>query len=418
MKLALRDTLVIARRELLERVRSKWYVAMTILGPAFMIAMIVLPAWVMVNAAKGARVEIIDHTHKLAPAIVVAGTLQYQWTVTEVPVDTPEDVELQRIHDDKINGFLVIPENGLDDGVILYRGDNASGSVFSTQLQVAVQLAVFSQRLMGEGFNAEKAERILKKVNVVPLHSTGEAAGTSGMGSYIIAYALSFILYMVLTIYGVAVMRSVVQEKTSRVMEFMVAAVKPSSLMGGKVLGVCAAASIQLIIWLGVGVLVLNYREIVLGWFHIESSKAAALPEIAGPQLGLTLAFFFLGFFFYSSMYAAVGALVSSEQDTQQVQLPVTMLLVIGVICMQVVSNAPRGSTSAIMSMIPMWSPMLMPMRYVLGGASLGEVAMSLGLLVLATYLVVRAAAKIYRVGVLMYGKRPSIKELIRWLRY
>ena len=131
------------------------------------------------------------------------------------------------------------------------------------------------------------------------------------------------------------------------------------------------------------------------------------------------LVYFVLGFFFYAAMYAAVGAMVSSEQDTQQVQMPVTMLLVIGVMCLQVVSNDPRGSAAAAMTMIPLWSPMLMPMRYVLGGATGGEVAVSLLiLLVSTTALVVRAAAKIYRVGVLLYGKRPTVRELVRWLRY
>jgi ABC-2 type transport system permease protein len=117
-------------------------------------------------------------------------------------------------------------------------------------------------------------------------------------------------------------------------------------------------------------------------------------------------------------MYAALGAMVSSEQETQQVQLPVTMLLVIGLLCQQVVSNDPRGSSAAMMTTLPFWSPILMPMRYVLGGASLGEVALSFGVLALSTALVVRAAAKIYRVGVLLYGKRPGVKELIHWLRY
>jgi ABC-2 type transport system permease protein len=128
--------------------------------------------------------------------------------------------------------------------------------------------------------------------------------------------------------------------------------------------------------------------------------------------------YFVLGFFFYAAMYAAVGAMVSSEQETQQVQMPVTMLLVIGVLCFQVVSNDPRGPATVAMTTVPFWSPLLMPMRYVLGGASLGEVALSLGILLVSTGLVVRGAAKIYRVGVLMYGKRPSLRELIRWLRY
>ena len=223
---------------------------------------------------------------------------------------------------------------------------------------------------------------------------------------------------MVITLYGVAVMRSIVQEKTSRVMEFLVAAVKPQSLMSGKILGVGGAAMLQLTIWLGIGALALANRETLLGWFGIHGAGEAALPPLAFTEVSIVLVFFVLGFFFYSSMYAAVGAMVSSEQDTQQVQMPVTMMLVIGVMCLQVVSNAPRGSTASIMTMVPLWSPILMPMRFVLGGATIGEVGISLGILLVSTVLVTRAAAKIYRVGVLLYGKRPSIRELIRWLRY
>ena len=159
------------------------------------------------------------------------------------------------------------------------------------------------------------------------------------------------------------------------------------------------------------------YREELIGLFGGKGG-GGALPPLAFTDVAVVLVYFVLGFFFYSAMYAAVGAMVSSEQDTQQVQMPVTMLMVIGVLCLQVVSNAPRGTASTVMSNVPLWSPMLMPMRYVLGGASLGEVAISLAILVVSTVLVVRAAAKIYRVGVLMYGKRPGLRELWRWLRY
>ena len=135
-------------------------------------------------------------------------------------------------------------------------------------------------------------------------------------------------------------------------------------------------------------------------------------------QIAVILAYFIGGYFFYSAMYAALGAMVSSEQETQQVQLPVTMLLVVGFLCLQVVSNDPRGSSAATMTLIPFWSPILMPMRYVLGGGARRAGGLSLGVLAVSTALVVRAAAKIYRVGVLLYGKRPNLKELIRWLRY
>jgi ABC-2 type transport system permease protein len=200
-------------------------------------------------------------------------------------------------------------------------------------------------------------------------------------------------------------------------MELMVATIKPRSLMAGKSRGVGGAGLVQIVVWLAMGAVTLAYRDQILGAFG-ASGSGPALPPIGFGELAIIILYFVLGFFFYASMYAAVGAMVSSEQDTQQVQMPVTMFLVIGVLCLQMVSNEPRGSATVVMTMIPFWSSMLMPMRYVLGGATLGEVAISLAILVVSTVVIARAAAKIYRVGVLMYGKRPGFQELIRWLRY
>lgn len=413
---AFRDTLVVARRELEERVKSKWFVVMTLLGPLFMVALVVIPALIAVRGTSGARVEIIDKTGKvgapLAKALEGAG-----WIVVVVAPDTAEQRELDRIRDDQINGFLVVPVDALERGLILYRGDNASSQAVSGILKYAVTQVVQRERAANLHLTAAQTEGVLAEVNFIPQHSTGEAEGSSGMGAFFIAYILAFILYMVITLYGVAVMRSVVQEKTSRVMEFLVAVVKPRALMGGKILGVGGAALIQLTVWLGIGALALAYRTELLAVFGVDGG-GAALPALALAEISVVLGFFVLGFFFYAAMYAAVGAMVSSEQDTQQVQMPVTMLLVIGVMCLQVISNDPRGSTSVVMTMVPVWSPMLMPMRFVLGGASVADVALSMGILLVSTVLVVRAAAKIYRVGVLLYGKRPSVRELLRWLRY
>jgi ABC-2 type transport system permease protein len=413
---AMRDTMVVARRELGERVRSKWFVAMTLLGPLFMVALVVVPTLIAVKGTSGARVEILDHTGKLGEPIAQALRVA-EWDVKVVPASTPERTELDRIRDGAINGFLVVPPDALDRGQILYRGDNASSQAVTGILRYVVTQAVQRQRAEEVQLTKEQTERMLAEVNFVPQHSTGEAEGSSGLGAFFIAYILAVILYMVITLYGVTVMRSVVQEKTSRVMEFLVAVVKPRSLMAGKILGVGGAAMLQLTVWLGIGAAALAYRDDLLGLFGV-SAGGVALPSLALAEISVALAFFVLGFFFYAAMYAAVGAMVSSEQDTQQVQMPVTMMLVVGVMCLQVVSNDPRGDLSIAMTTIPLWSPMLMPMRYVLGGATAFDLVLSLGILLVATLLVVRAAGKIYRVGVLMYGKRPSVRELVRWLRY
>ena len=411
-----RDTFVIARRELLERVRSKWFVVVTLLGPVGMIAMILIPALIASSGTAGTKVEIVDRTGTLGePMVAVLATAQ--WKASVVDPTTPDSALLKRIADDSINGFVTIPANALDGGEILYQGDNASSQAVQLELRKAATAVVIQAR----GRRLKLAETdlvtLLNPVEFSAKHSTGEAEGASGMATFFVGYILAFILYMVITLYGVGVMRSVVLEKTSRVMELMVAAVKPRALMAGKILGVGAAGLLQVAVWLGLGALVLANRETILGWFG-AGGGGSSLPPLEMAEIAVVLVYFVLGFFFYASMYAAVGAMVSSEQDTQQVQMPITMLLVIGVLCLQVISNDPRGGTAQAMTMVPLWSPMLMPMRFVLGGASAGEVAISLALLIGATAIVVRAAAKIYRVGVLMYGKRPGLGELIRWLRH
>ena len=140
------------------------------------------------------------------------------------------------------------------------------------------------------------------------------------------------------------------------------------------------------------------------------------LPSLDPIQVIVIIAYFILGYLFYSSMYAAIGATVSSEQDSQQAAVPITMFLVIGMVSMTAITGDPRGGTSAIMTLVPMWSPMLMPLRYILGGASPGRSRCRSASSSVSTFLVARAAAKIYRVGILMYGKRPGFGELLRWL--
>jgi len=412
----LRDMFVIARRELLERVRSTWFVVITLLGPIGMVALVLVPALIAAQGADGAKVEIVDRTGVLAQPLFDRLTTA-RWKPAIVPADTPDQVEMDRIRDGKINGFLMIPGDALTGGTILYRGDNGSSQVVGITLHDSVTDLVQRQRGRQANLSPDQLDRLLAKVTVVPQHTNGKTEGASGIGSLLIAYALVFVLYTVIGTYGVGVMRSVVQEKTSRVMELMVATVKPRSLMSGKILGVGAAGLIQILVWLAMGAVTLAYRAQLLAMFGVAGGSSG-LPSIAAGEIAIVAAYFVLGFFFYASMYAAVGAMVSSEQDTQQVQMPVVMVMMVGVVCLQIVSDDPRGSAAVVMTMLPFWSSMLMPMRYVLGGATLGEVAMSLAILLVSTVLIARAAAKIYRVGVLMYGKRPGFGELLRWLRY
>ena len=416
----LRDMFVIARREFLERVRSRWFVAMTLLGPIGMVAMVLIPALIAGRGAEGAKVEIVDKTGVIAQPLS-AKLAEAKWKPAILPANADDDAtyraEMGRIRDNQINGFITIPKDALDGGQIVYRGDNASSQVVEVTLHQIVGQVVQAERGKRAGIPDAKLAELLRPPSFEAQHTNGETEGASGMASFVIAYMLAFILYMVITLYGVSVMRSVVQEKTSRVMELMVATIKPRSLMAGKIVGVGAAGLVQISVWLAIGAVTLAYRDQILGAFGV-SGGGAALPPIGLADLSIIIIYFILGFFFYASMYAAVGAMVSSEQDTQQVQMPIMVLLLVGFAGVTAVGSDPRGVTAAVMTIVPFWSALLMPMRFLLGGAGPGEVALSLIVLAASTVLVARAAAKIYRVGVLMYGKRPSLSELVRWLRY
>jgi ABC-2 type transport system permease protein len=411
------DWFVIARREFLERVRTVWFLVVTILGPVGMVAAIVVPAWLSASTAnEGVRAQLVDHTGKvadtLAPALAATG-----WKVESVPTDTPEATLLGRIKDDAIDGFAVIPADALSGGTVVYSGDNATNQTAMIILSRLVNFSVQQARAADAGLSDEQVAAVLMPVMFEPRHTTGDAASTSGMASFIIGYAVMFILYMAILLYAVNVLRSVVQEKTNRVVEIMVAAAKPRALMLGKIIGVGAVGLLQLAIWATIAFLLMRFRGSVLGIFGIEAGDWN-LPPLGAIDVAVILGYFVLGYFFYAALYAAIGAMVNSDQEAQQVQTPVVLLLIIPVACVQLVSNDPRGTIAEVLTQIPFASPVLMPMRYLLGGASTGSLLISLGILAVSTYLAAILAARIYRVGILMYGKRPSIRELFRWMRY
>ena len=414
----MRDTWVIARREFVERVHSRWFLVMTILWPVLMLGMIVVPAVLGGQGTEGAKVAIIDRTKDdFATEMVYRLSVLLKWTATVAPPDADEKALRAKIQSGELNGYVVIPEDALDSGEIVYSGDNASNQTVTIGFLKVAQSVVLSKRAKRAGLDALELGLLMRDVNVSVRHTTGEEEGKSGMLTFLLGYMLAMFSYIVITLYGVGVMRSVVTEKSSRVVELLVAATKPNAMMSGKILGVGAAGLAQIAIWIGIGAVLFATKDSILDALG-ASSGPSVLPSFTAGQLAIAIAFFVVGYLFYSAMYAAVGAMVSSEQDSQQAQMPVSFLMMIALVAIIAVTNDPRGQTATVMTNVPFWSPMLMPMRYFLGGATGGQVLVSLGILAISTIVVARAAAKIYRVGILMYGKRPSLRELVRWLRY
>ena len=409
--------LVIARREFLERVRTKWFVITTLLGPVGMVALIVIPAVLASAGSKSVRIKLVDHTGRVAP--VLAPDLRGEgWKVEEVTPTTPVSELEAEIRRDGIDGYITVPADALGDGETTYQGDNATNQRVAVTIHRAVGKAITVLRARDAGVTETQLAAVNKPVRVETSYSTGEGTKSSGAAAFLVGYAVMFILYMGIVLYAINVMRSVVQEKTSRVVELMVAAAKPRSLMVGKILGVGAVGLLQLFVWLGMAWLTVEYRATVLGAFGVSGAGGFEVPALRPLEIGIALAYFLLGYFFYAALYAAIGAMVSSEQEAQQAQTPVIMLLIIPMACMSLVANDPRGSAAEILTLIPFSSPVLMPMRFLLGGASGLQLVLSLAILAASTAAVAVLAARIYRVGILMYGKRPSLRELARWLRY
>jgi ABC-2 type transport system permease protein len=363
-----------------------------------------------------ARVQIVDRSGRLGPALRDALVAE-KWRAELVAPDTDEKELLGRIRDDRIDGFLIVPAEAPSGGGFVYKGDNASADHIMRSLNRVIYGAVLTARGDQLQVPADKVAALLAPVDFTTRHTTGEDEGSSGLASFIVGYIVMFILYMAIVLYGANVLRSVVQEKTNRVVEIMVAAAKPRALMLGKILGVGGVGLIQVTVWAVMGVLTINQRGALLGMFGVDAG-GWSVPPMELVDVAVILTYFVLGYFFYAAIFAAIGAMVSSEQEAQQAQTPVMLILVIPMLCVQLVANDPRGAIAEVLTQIPFSSAVLMPMRWSLGGASTTSVLVSIAILAASTYLVAMLAARIYRVGILMYGKRPSLRELARWLRY
>jgi ABC-2 type transport system permease protein len=427
----LRQALIVARREFLERVRTKWFLIVTILGPIGMVTAIVLPAYLGVKSAKeGLRVELLDRSGRdIGKQINVDAesngvSLSIKSVTASEVCPAGECVEGEpiaalekRIRDEKIDGYLVLPSDVLEGGTAIYYGDNASSPLISHGLREVVHFAVFRTRGGDLGLDDLSITSLFGKVNFETQQTTGQGKATSGRASFYVGYAVMFVLYISILLYAVAVLRSVIQEKSNRVVEIVVSSIKPLPLMLGKVVGVGSVGLLQLTAWGIMATLLVIFREEVLGLFGVSGAGAFEVPSLGVNDLLVILVYFLFGFFFYAAMYAAIGAMVNSEQEAQQAQTPVMLLLIVPVLCVQIVAGDPRGSVAEVLTQIPFASPILMPMRYLLDAVELPEMLLSLTILLLSLIGAVFVAAKVYRVGILSYGKKPSMKELWRWIR-
>lgn len=437
---------VVFRREYLERVRSKWFLVGTLLGPVFLGVIMVLPTYISMKQRPGndlTNVIVLDATGTglgarvgaaLAKSFPAAPAPQVQ-VVSPALLSAAEDSAVNAVIRKDINGFIILDSNTVANRSVRYAGRNASSISDVQALMSSVKQQVLAQRLEHEGLNvarvnaltAEKLETKTEKIG-----SKGREGG-SGMGNLAFGYIVAFLLYLMIVIYGQNILRGVMEEKTTRVAEVVVSSVSTDTLLAGKVLGVGLVAITQVLVWVALTLGMLFYLGPIL--FAKMGGGATSAAATAATARGLPtdavlsalptpgtavviLCYFVLGFIFYAALFAAVGAMVSSQEDVQQASMPVMLMLISSIIFMQPILLNPGSALSRTMSLIPFSAPILMPLRMSLVSVPWYELVASLGGVVVACVAAIWLSARIYRVGLLMYGKRPSFAELARWVRY
>lgn len=429
---------LVIQREYMERVAKKSFIITTILMPLLMLLLMVIPAIIMAVAGPSeTTVLVIDKSGVIAPGLESSEDLKFE------PVTVPLDSALAR---EDASAVLVIPQNVVTakDLNLKYYVNGTSSVMTEGYITRQINGIIETQRL--KEYNIDNLQQILddveSNVSLATVRTDREEEENISSGvSYGLGIAMTFILYMFLLIYGQMISTSIIEEKNNRVLELIVSSVKPTQLMLGKIVGVGLVALTQIVIWAVLIVLMAGFLlpailpadlmtdvtamqagdlGSISGQNEIELVQAVSIISSVGylvKMMVLMTLFLITGFLFYATISAAIGSAVDNIQDLGQLQIFNVIPIVFGFIFAMTASNDPSSGVAFWTSIIPLTSPMVMVARIPFGIPG-WEIALSLFLLIISTYGMIWVAAKIYRVGIFMYGKKPTIKEIIRWINY
>ena len=416
-------TFLIIKREFLVRVKKKSFIIMTLLAPILMASLIIVPVLVTDSGQQKRLIGIYENTTSFAKEI-----------------EDSENIHFTVFDDMQMDEFIKDPEGS--NYYALLKIENDSYSIYSNQQvglnlrkSIEKQLEQISERnkLKQAGINLEIIEQAKTNINIETkiITSEGNTTSSSTEASIGIGFITGILIYMFIFMYGTMVMRGVIEEKTNRIVEIIISSVKPFQLMIGKILGVALVGLTQFILWIVLTIIISSIAEII--FFdtteitnNLDSvDQSVILNEFTRLTGGINLMLIFVSFLFYflfgylmySALFAAVGSAVDAEADTQQFMLPITIPLIFSFILIQPVMDNPDGVLAFWLSIIPLTSPIIMMARLPFGVES-WQLIISMILLILGFIFTTFIAGKIYRTGILMYGKKISYKELWKWLTY
>lgn len=430
---------VIIAREFNERVRKKSFIIMTIITPLLMLGIMVAPALLLTMSPSNEKtIYVVDKSGVVAQQLSDVDNLRF------VSTDSTYQ-QLKTAKDEKSTyGFLVIGSDIVNkpSDVQFYCYESPGMEV---EMVISSQIGAAVESIKLSHYNIENIETILKEVDTdvtmqsFQIDETGAEKASSALLATIMAYIFGFMIYMFVFVYGAMVMQGVIEEKSSKVLEIMVSSVKPYELMMGKILGIASVALTQLLIWcvfllvVGGGAMSLFGGDAVAAATTADPASAqvsammssqmtsilASLSDVwfLAKLFGAFIVFFIGGYLLYAAMFAAIGSAVDNITDAQQMQLPVTIPIVLALIVMMNVLREPNSAMAVWFSMIPLTSPIIMMARIPFGVPT-WQIVASVAILYASFIFMVWFAGKIYRVGIFMYGKKPTLKEIIRWSRY
>ena len=419
-----RNIFYVAKREYLERVRSRVFRITTILVPVGVGVLLVI------GRAGNSKMDVLPNlaivSNNPALAVQVKAALlegdeaSPQASPPTIIVDAPETADSiaqidREVASHQIAGYLRLEtQPGQIQPEATWVSTNSVDFIRKSQMQSAVRRGLMSQALLDHGASADRVHQLMKTVPLQTMQvKNGVVAKSDSERSFTGAYALIVVLYAAVLFYGINIARSVVEEKTSRVFEVLLSTVSSDDLMMGKLIGVGAASLTQMAVWAAILVIGAGSQLAVAYGIHGLSSLGVTTSELV-----FFAVFFLLGFYLYSALGAALGSTVGSEQDIQQFSLILISPLVVSVILLPYVMANPSSTASVVLSLIPPFTPIILYMRICAQTPPAWQIALGIALLAATVWAMIWLTARIYRIGVLMYGKRATLPEIVRWLRY
>ena len=438
----LRNTGLVIQREYLERVRTRSFIVLTLLLPAIMAGAFVIPAKLSsMKSSKTQRLVVVISNPQFGEIVrqqllsatkaddekTAAGdsagdkedkssdddksASNYAIEVDSNATEAERATLRNRVASGDIDGYLWLSDDAVAARKVTYSGREAGGFMEKSWLSGQVDRAILLRELSQRGVSGTQADELLKPVKLETIRlEGGHESKANDKGMFFAIFAMVMLLYTAVIFYGVSVMRAVLEEKNSRVMEVLLSSATSSELMAGKLIGVGAVGLTQIGIWIA-----------MVGVFALPAlAVSASTGEIHFAPLTLVAfaLFFLLGYLLFSSVYAAIGAVITSEQEGQQLQFIIILPLIVSVFMMGPVMRAPDAPVAVWTSMVPFFSPVLMYLRIAVQPPPVWQIALSLFLLVATIAGMLILCARIYRIGILMYGKRPTLPEIVKWLKY